>query len=189
MVQTVVPKNRWAAHKCEANSDKVKYPIHFAIRKYGADNFQFCLISAHSSQDEVNKAEIYWIDFFDSKNNECGYNLAVGGNSNSGWHHLEETKKKISESNMGKILPPHTQEWKDNMSKIMTNRIMTDEWKNKIGEGRRGKLHIEEAKKIMSNLKIGKKLSQETKNKISTSNKNISKNVGEFVLTLSSLGL
>lgn len=151
--QTTVPKNRWAAHKCEARSNRIRYPIHFAIQKYGEGNFQFTLVGAYLTQQEVDVAEVYWIEFFDSRNNQVGYNLAIGGNGNSGWHHTKESKRKISQSNLGKEMPLHTQEWKDNMSAIMTGRNIT--WADKIGLAHRGMKHSTESKKKMSKSQKG----------------------------------
>lgn len=144
--QTTVPKKRWASHKCEAKSDRAYLPIHRAIKKYGEKNFQFDLISAYQSQQEVDDTEVYWISFFDSQNNKSGYNLAVGGNSNSGWHHTEESKRKISESNMGKKMPPHTDDWRENMSIAMTGRKI--KWSQKISEAQ-SKVGVETENNIL----------------------------------------
>ena len=164
--QTHTPKNRWSAHKCEAKSERARYPIHFALRKYGEENFQFCLIDCAVSQEEINKLETYWIEQFDSLNNNMGYNLAVGGNSNSGWHHTEESKRKISESNMGKIFI-FSEEAKKKISVAMTGREIT--WGDKISKSNMGKVFSEEAKNKMSRSAMGKITSNETKEKQSKS--------------------
>jgi len=195
--QTGVPKNRWSAHKCEAKSKRLHYPIHRAIRKYGVDSFQFSIIEI-CDDNEVDELEKFWIKEFDSRNSDMGYNLAVGGNVSSGWHHTEESKRKISESNMGKEMPSHTEEWKRYMSEIMTGRVITEEWKQKLSDSNKGKLrsnetrqrisevkegttHSEETKQKMSKAKIGKKKSEEMKKKISGENHYFSKLTWEIV--------
>lgn len=189
--QTTSPKNRWVSHKCEANSKRLHYPIHKAIKKYGIENFQFSIIEVCDYND-VDNLEKFWIKKFNSRDSNMGYNLALGGNVSSGWHHSEESKRKISESNMGKEMSPHTDEWKERMSEIMTGRVLTDEWKQKISDSNKGKirsdetkLNISEAKKgtvisestkqKMSKAKIGKKKSEEMKKKISGENHYFSK--------------
>lgn len=166
--QTTVPKNRWAAHKCEARSDRIKYPIHFAIRKYGIENFQFCIVNISDSQQEANCNEEFWIQILDSRG-DGGYNLAIGGNSNSGWHHTSESKLKISEANKGKYQPSHTEEWKQHMSQIMCGRILSEEWRAKIAEGNRGKIVSEESKVKMSTSHVGKVATDKTLIKMSRS--------------------
>jgi group I intron endonuclease len=149
--QTTAPKKRWSAHKCEANSNRVYLPIHKALKKYGTDNFQYCIVDVLTSQDEANIAEEFWIEQFDSRG-KGGYNLAVGGNSNSGWHHSEETKKRIAESNTGISKPQHTEEWKEFMSSAMTGRKIT--WKQKISESQT-KFNVRKELRIVSEYENG----------------------------------
>ena len=186
--QTRNPLNRWSSHKCEVNKNRLRFPIHKAIAKYGIDSFQFCVIASAFTVEEIDKLEIYWIDQFDSRNNKMGYNLAIGGNSNSGWHHTEESKRKISIGNIG-ILKPHSKEWSEKISKIMTGRtqsqehvgkristrIKNDNFKHseksklKMSASHNGKSLSEETKKKMSDVKLGKKKSEETKKRMSAS--------------------
>lgn len=66
-----------------------------ALKKYGIDNFDYQIIDTADTQEELNEKEIYWI----SKLNSLipnGYNLCKGGRTSFGYHHTEETKKKIS---------------------------------------------------------------------------------------------
>ncbi len=54
-------------------------PINLAIQKYGWINFEMFQIQYCNSRDELNIVEPYWIDFFNSTNNNIGYNLEKGG--------------------------------------------------------------------------------------------------------------
>lgn len=80
------------------------YPFYRAIRKYGVDNLQWDVIDIASTQEELNSKEMYWIQFFNTyiynKNNN-GYNQTIGGESANGLIHSEETKKRISYSELG----------------------------------------------------------------------------------------
>ncbi len=49
------------------------------MAKYGIENFEFQIIEEHRSQEDVNEAEIFWIGFFQSRNNKFGYNEVRGG--------------------------------------------------------------------------------------------------------------
>ena len=80
-------------------------------------------------EDSLDDNEIFWIDYFDSTNPVKGYNLESGGRANRtvsretrkklsnlmkgnkiwlGRTHSEETKKKISEGNKGRIFSKET---------------------------------------------------------------------------------
>jgi hypothetical protein len=79
---------RWVSHK-KANSGCRK--LRNAIRKYGADKFILTVLTSNLSNDsDLNKAEAYWINYFDSM--EEGYNISPGGD---GHHQSAETKRRI----------------------------------------------------------------------------------------------
>lgn len=96
--------------------------VHGAIRKYGQENFLLEIIEV-CDENTSNDREIYWIKFYKSRNNECGYNLTDGGDGvlnlseesknkrkekMLGRKHSEDHKKKISEANKGKIISSNT---------------------------------------------------------------------------------
>lgn len=73
-------KERIYMHYYKAENSLNITHTHFinAIRKYGKDNFDWEIIDQADTQEELNKKEIYWIQFYDSINN--GYNIQKGGN-------------------------------------------------------------------------------------------------------------
>jgi len=84
----------------------------------------------------IDEKEIYWIDFYDSKNPEIGYNTTKGGSgwSSYGIKRTEETKRKQSEKRKG------VQPWnkglknpysKEQIDKMLNNRKIKDGWKKK----------------------------------------------------------
>jgi group I intron endonuclease len=96
-------KKRWARHRANVASKnmEVKKPIHWAIKKYGLDNFIFSVIQKFTSEEECLKAETYWIRHFKSTNRKYGYNLAAAGMGSSGFQLSQKTKDKISRANKG----------------------------------------------------------------------------------------
>ncbi|RXZ78185.1 hypothetical protein EBB07_29460 [Paenibacillaceae bacterium] len=97
-------------YTCRAKKRK-KHKIHYAINKYGVDNFLFEEIDQAFSLDELNKKEILHIKTHDSIAN--GYNILEGGGIDGhliwlGRTHSEETKRKISKAHMGKTFSKET---------------------------------------------------------------------------------
>lgn len=160
--QTIDDKNRWHAHKSFAKQALPVQYIHRAMAKYSSENFEFEVIATCRTQEDADETEKMLIIQYDSQNKESGYNISHGGDQvwnrglpreqqpMYGKHHSEESRKKISASNMGKDMPHKTEEQKKYMSNIMKGRILTDEWKNKIGQARKGIKHSEESRKKMS---------------------------------------
>lgn len=82
--------------------------FHRAINKYGKENFDWFIVDYAYNQDELNKKEIYWIEYCNSfiKNPNCnGYNMTIGGYGASGENHpsynkevSKEVRQKISET-------------------------------------------------------------------------------------------
>lgn len=70
------PEDRW---KNGRNYRSNKYFTR-AIEKYGWDNFEHIILEeGFYTNDEMAKREQYWIDYYDSMNPSCGYNINPGG--------------------------------------------------------------------------------------------------------------
>lgn len=72
---------RWKEHQQHAygkhENDQRKH-LYRAIRKYGIENFNFEILQDNiETYEQLDKAEIYWIDFYNSF--LCGYNETQGG--------------------------------------------------------------------------------------------------------------
>lgn len=106
--QTVKDANcRLREHIGDANSNRKKYTIHCAIRKHGKENFSLEILETVTA-DLLNEREEYWISHYDTY--KSGYNETKGGGGIRGWHHSEETKKKMSESQKGRPANPSSTE-------------------------------------------------------------------------------
>lgn len=87
-----------------------------AIKKYGWENVKHYLIAAFITKSQAECMEIELIRKFNTVEN--GYNIEYGGNT-FGTHNIE-TRKKISESNIGKHFRHKTDIEKIHLSEIMT---------------------------------------------------------------------
>ena len=103
--QSVNIEERWKGHKTRPfnkNSSQYDKPLYRAIRKYGLENFIFSILEECKKED-LNKAEIFWINRLDTYNN--GYNLTAGGqnartSSKLNEDEVAEIKKLLLESNL-----------------------------------------------------------------------------------------
>jgi group I intron endonuclease len=171
--------------------------LHYAIKKYGIENFTCFPIAWAWNKKELNNLEIDYIVHYKPE-----YNISQGGNGGNlgeevnklisekckgekngmfGKTHSEEIKKKLSEYHKllkGEKAPhfgcKHSEETKEKIRE--SKKHLTIEQRKKISESHKGIIPSEETRKKMSlshKGKIGpnkgKLLSNETKNKISIS--------------------
>lgn len=92
------PEKRWCGG--------YNYKGHFrhAIDKYGWDNFDHEILYENLEEMQAKLLEISLIRFYDSTNQNKGYNISTGGESASGYHFSEESKKHMSEIRRGRKL-------------------------------------------------------------------------------------
>lgn len=72
-----------------------------AFNKYGEDSFIFEVLEICSVED-LEERETWWIRSKNANNREYGYNSRLRVDSNRGFRHTEETKRKISVNRRGK---------------------------------------------------------------------------------------
>lgn len=162
-------KERWRQHKYFAkNPEKTGQYIHRAMAKYGVENFIYEVISICKTSEDADFTETQLINQYNSRNKENGYNLAPGGdipwnrglpkelNPLTGVPRSEETKRKISEATIGKIMPPCSEDRKQKMSEKYSGRTLPAAWVEKIANSHRGKKRSAESKQRMSASHIGK---------------------------------
>jgi len=121
--QTINPCARWKAHRYKISH---RSAINKAINKYGIDHFDFVLLEACVSQDQLNAREEYWIKTLHTLSPE-GYNLTEGGHSNIPG---DETRKKMSMWQKGK--KKVSEEQKNNISRIHKGKVVSKDTRIKI---------------------------------------------------------
>lgn len=146
-----------------------------AIKKYGKDNFSREVLEWCETKDELNQRERYFIEKFNARSPDVGYNLALGGTV-IGMNHSAETRAKMSASHKGK---PKSEAAKRKMSEAHKGKHLSEEHRKAINETQKismigknvGKKHSEETKRLMSEQRKGHLTSDETRKKISDANK------------------
>lgn len=72
-------EHRMAQHFRRADAGDNTH-LYQAIRKYGRDAFEFCILCRAYSKDELNRLETFYIQQYDSI--KTGYNMVDGGDNN-----------------------------------------------------------------------------------------------------------
>ena len=158
--QTIRPEGRFKRHIDYAINKKDNCKFHRALRKYGLENWVYCVLEDNILRANLNMREMYWVEEFDSFYN--GYNLTVGGGHTifseevkeklKGKHLSEETRKKLSESHKGKRM---SEETRKRMSESRKGLIPWNKGKTAWNTGKHG-IYSEETRKRMSESHKGK---------------------------------
>lgn len=96
---------RWKEHCYGCGGTAI---LNKAFKKYGLENFVFEIVaqipfqSTKELNDVLNQLEVYYIELYNTFKD--GYNATIGGEGTSYYHHSSETKRKISQSQIGKKL-------------------------------------------------------------------------------------
>lgn len=143
-----------------------------ALKKYGKKNFRKEIIEYCGSKTDMDDAEIFWIQYYNTTNRKIGYNIAEGGGGTLGLKPMlgkkftEEHKQKLRDANLGK------------------KRSIATKQKISMNHGMKGKHHTKESKlriskknkeyyKTHDRWNKGKKLSKEHCRKLSKSKKGL----------------
>lgn len=152
------PEYRWR----KGEGYKSNKHFYSAIQKYKWDNIEHQVFEV-DTKEEMFFLEKYFIAYYQTNKNEFGYNKSSGGEKSSygyRWHHTEETRHKISESQKG--------------NQYHKGKHHSAEAKRKMSEVKKGVKrgpHSEEHKRKISESNKGKSRSEETKHKLSESHK------------------
>lgn len=150
-----------------------------AFNKYGEDNFEWKVLEI-CKKEELLKREQHFMDYYNSTNRDCGYNLSLKsdkiilnnetrekiGKSHKGKKSSLETRERISKSKKGQrpwLGRKHKPESIEKMRLIKLGKKLSEEHKKKIGEAGKGRTVSLNTRKKISIIHKGKKLSQEAK--------------------------
>lgn len=90
-------KTRWHNHKFELKNNTHRNPhLQNAFNKYGEKAFEFRILE-NTFEENLDNAEEYWINYFDSTNPEKGYNLKYGGNTSKKREDIQEQINLVRE--------------------------------------------------------------------------------------------
>ena len=171
--QTINPKDRFRGHIHCAINKKDNNKFHNALRKYGLDNFVYCVLEDNILRANLNMRETDWIEYYDSF--YSGYNMTTGGDTNV--IISEETRRRLSEARKERIFSIET---KKKISESLKGRTFSIEWKKKLSESHKGKSSWN--KGIPMNREAKKKLIESNKKKVNKYDLN-----GDFIKTYSSI--
>jgi group I intron endonuclease len=139
------PSRRWGHNGKNYGPQPVFYK---AIQKYGWDNFEHIVMCQSLTKEQAIRWEIRLIAHY-KKLGLC-YNVSEGGGIGNPMS--EETRKKISKANKGRIIPDYVRKM---ISESLTGRKASAETKAKIGALHKGARRSEVTKKRLSEAKIG----------------------------------
>lgn len=177
--QTTQGNKRWLKHKFYAKDpDRTGQYIHYAMAKYGVDNFVFEFIATSFTQIDADKAEAQIIQQYNSRDKQFGYNLKPGGGTTG---HSEETKQKLREATLKQI---------ETKGHPAQGRKLTDEQKAKLiamlNARDNEKVYSPEVRKRMSESHIGKPQPKELVEKRAST---IRANKGEMICAIPGCGI
>lgn len=120
-----------------------------AWNKYGEESFE-CNALEHCEKEQLNEKEEYWIDYYNSNNNECGYNIRINAFDNRGLKWSDEQRAKM-------------QQYFDNENGYWKNHTIPREVAEKGWEASRNKVWTEEERLRHSKALLGTKV-KDTRN-------------------------
>ena len=168
--QSINIEDRWYHHRNSLRKN-THYNEHLqrAWNTYGEDSFSFYVLQ-ECVVDELDLMEIYYIDLFNSDNNQHGYNIESGGGTNK--IVSQETRQKQRDAKLGRAL---TDEHKTNIGNSLKGHVAypkTKEGLQRLRDFNTGKVIPEDVRDKISNAITGKSKSEETKRKIKENHAN-----------------
>jgi group I intron endonuclease len=126
--QTAIEPFKYIKTEYKQQKGRNRTKLYNAIKKYGFDNFDVCLLDSEETKESLDLLECEYIKEYDCISN--GYNLQSGGHNGK---HSEETKRKLSEMVKGNKNPmfgkvpynkgiPITEEHRQKLSKLMSGK-------------------------------------------------------------------
>lgn len=134
--QSVDIQRRFSEHMRALNNN-CHYNQHLqaSYNKYGKESFLYEVLCICETT-ELDDMEVFFIDYYDSMNPECGYNKESGGSTNKSVS--VETREKQRINNTGPRNPfygkKHTKEHREKIRELSSLHRHSEETKRKISE-------------------------------------------------------
>ncbi|MHA1380697.1 MAG: NUMOD3 domain-containing DNA-binding protein [Candidatus Helarchaeota archaeon] len=165
-------------YRADLTLSQIKYNynphLYNSFAKYGRDCFVIKIVDSGKDQEELNQKEEYYIQKYNTLDQDYGYNIRHGGSHGK---HSEEAKERMSQTRKGSVL---SEEHRRKIGEAKKGNILSEDHKRRISKANKGNKHFlgrkhsEETKRKMSEAKKGEKHynygnnhSEETKKKIS----------------------
>lgn len=133
-----------------------------AINKYGWDNFEHIILEKELTLEQANQKEKYYIELYNSNNENFGYNLTSGGDSK--FTFSKSTLQKISKASKERKRRPFTQEERDLISEKTKEAMNEPERRARMLEIYKSedwlKKNSESAKKQWANTNLKERVQQ-----------------------------
>jgi len=117
---------RWQVHI--SNSRKPKYPLHYAIAKYGSELFSITLLEENADRKHISDLEEHTIQRLKTHISENGYNVAKGGYGGD----LGTVANDKRKSTVKNLSPEQKQQWTNNLSKVRIGKKHSNQTKEKL---------------------------------------------------------
>lgn len=171
---SVEVENRWKAHLRDLRRG-THHSGHLqnAYNKYGESAFAFVVLEVVANPEDLVVREQFYLDTHHPE-----YNICIIAGSILGIRLSEETRRKMSDAQRGRII---STEHRRKLSEAQRGKYHSTETRRKMSETHRGKRnhfygrhHSEEIRKKISEAGKGRFVSEETRRKMSESHKGIS---------------
>lgn len=163
---TVSPKRRYGRHKAAAAKPENKSRVYQAWRKHGPPSLQ---VLAEIPNEKLANAEREYIAAMNTRIPH-GYNQSEGGEGAFGIAVSEETRRKISEAQKGKVISEYSRQ---RMADAKRGRKHSEAHRAAISAALKGKPKAPEAMAKTHAANVGRVHSAETRAKISVNRKGI----------------
>lgn len=127
------------------NADNLKnFTLSNAIRKYGKDNFSIDQIDTADTKDDLNKKEIYWINYYKSFDINYGYNMTLGGDGGNTYMNRSEDQMSITRKKISQKAKMHNSNHGQYVGELnsMYGKHQSDSAKQKISEKLKGRKNL-----------------------------------------------
>jgi len=134
---------RFKKHLQSSTAKNPKYVIHKAIKKYGIKNFKIEQIDTFDTTVAGIEKEKYYIKRYETFGS--GYNMTEGGDGTWGHKLSKESIKKIQIARKNQVVAigwHHTEETKKKISSSKIGKKFSDDIKKKLSESKKGKINL-----------------------------------------------